>query len=71
VRPTAPRPKLQFTGDTGYAAEFDRALGSERLDWGTSFWNDMSDDGEVPSDEYVESFVEGARDVWNEVSEKL
>jgi hypothetical protein len=33
-----------------HAAEFERALGSERLDWGTSFWNDMSDDGEVPLD---------------------
>ena len=58
--------KLRLTGH-GYAGQVDHALGIS--DYNESLWFDGT--GETPSDEYVEAFVEGAKDVWREVADKI
>lgn len=46
---------------------FDRLLGLD--DRADSFWTDW--DPKKPSDPYVQAFVEGAGEVWSEVSDRL
>jgi hypothetical protein len=62
---------LEFDGTSGgYSFQFDQAVGKDASNWRESFWNvDASSD--VPSNQYVEAFVEGARDVWKEIAEKI
>jgi hypothetical protein len=62
---------LQFYGHEECAYQLDQALGFKPGD-GDSFWID-EDTGRIsrPSDEYVQGYVEGARDVWDEVKDKL
>src|SRR5262245_60363687 len=58
---------LTLTGRS-FAEQVDRALGIP--DWGESVWFD----GYVknnPSDEYVEAWIEGVKDVWREVADKI
>ena len=64
--------KLEFSDLTSsnYAHQFDCALGPEPSRWEESFWFEP-DGGSIPSDEYVEAFAEGAKDVWEEVADNL
>jgi hypothetical protein len=60
--------RLELSGSS-YAIQVDSALGRESQQWEESFW--FEPEGSVPADEYVEAFVEGAKDVWDDVSDKL
>jgi hypothetical protein len=55
---------------SSYGALLDKALGNTDLSYDRSFWQD-SEDWSIPSNEYVEAFVKGAKDVWNEVADKI
>ena len=61
---------LEFINRAGsYAAQFQRvyANGDDSVD---DFWNDGTSDYS-PSDEYVEAYVEGVKDIWNEIADKI
>lgn len=61
---------LQFHDGDEYAAQFNRTINPS--DYQTeSFWQDMSDDGTGPTEEYVAGFVAAAKEVWQEVADKL
>jgi len=68
--------RLKFTG-RGYWKQFDEATFEEESgDWGGYFSDRYGErPGEepvpMPPDEFVEAFVEGARDVWHEVADKI
>ena len=50
----------------------DEALGNEALTLGEGFWGELQDELKAePSDDYVEAFVEGVQEVWEEVVDKL
>jgi hypothetical protein len=52
-----------------YARYADHALGIDPTEEGDSFWFDP--EGSPTPDEYVEAFVKGAREVWDQVEDKL
>ena len=56
-----------------YGIELDKALGNTEVRYEESFWQDGDPDRiwSIPPDKYVEAFVEGAREVWDEVEDKL
>ena len=58
---------LDLSEETDCAVLMDKALGNTSLNRDKSFWQD----GDLPSDEYVEAFVDGARDVWDQVADKI
>jgi hypothetical protein len=62
---------LDFTDETNYAALVDKALGNTDLRMDESFWQSGDEVWTTPSNEYVEAFVDGAIDVWNEVEDKI
>jgi hypothetical protein len=55
-----------MTGEGLYCHQLDRAL--KKPNWDRGDWYEGSGN---PSDEYVEAFVEGAKDVWREVADKI
>jgi post-segregation antitoxin (ccd killing protein) len=57
-------------GEGRYASQVDVALGNSGNDWGDSFWNDGAY-AEPPTEEYVEAFVEGATEVWEQVKDQI
>ncbi len=62
--------KLELKGDD-FAPQFDRALGPTE-DRHDSFWYDPTlDDYLPPSDEYVQAYLDGCHDIWNEVEKQL
>jgi hypothetical protein len=62
---------LDLTNETDYAALVDKALGNIDLHWDDSFWQDGDDVRRLPSNEYVQGFVDGALDVWSQVADKI
>ena len=63
--------KIRFgQTDAPYWRVADQALGIDESNRDDSFWFDH-DTGEFPSDEYVQAFVEGATEVWEQVSSKI
>jgi len=60
---------LELEGEH-FASQVDRALGNSGTQWGDSFWND-GEMNTAPSDDYVEAFVEGCKDIWNEIADKV
>jgi hypothetical protein len=49
---------------------FDRQIGTDGTRPEDSFWFEPGENW-IPSDEYVTAFVEGAKEVWDEVAPKL
>ena len=62
---------LVLTNETNYAVLMDKALGNTNLDRDESFWQDGDEVFQLPSNEYVEAFVDGACDVWDQVADKI
>lgn len=62
---------LDFTGETNYAVLMDKTLGNTDLNRDESFWQDGDEVWRLPSNEYVEAFVDGACDVWEQVADKI
>lgn len=62
--------EIELSGEH-FALQFDRAF-DPNFDGNPqdSFWFEP-DEAWPPSDEYVEAFVEGAKDVWDEVADEL
>ena len=57
-------------GGSDCARQLDQALGNSSGNWRDSFWVDLGA-ARWPSDSYVEAFVDGANDIWNEVADKI
>ena len=62
---------LDLTDEANYAVQMDKALGNTGLNRDESFWADGDEVWKLPSNEYVEAFVDGACDVWDQVADKI
>lgn len=59
-----------FGGRDDLAVAFDELLGNTAHDPDECFW--QGPDGlEFPTNEYVEAYVQGAKDIWAEVADKI
>jgi hypothetical protein len=60
--------------NTNLAAELDKAIGCEvdpRNPEESLWYNTDAEKLEYPSDEYVSAFIDGAREVWEEVKDRV
>jgi hypothetical protein len=58
-------------GDGRQTEVASKALGNTELRWDDSFWQDGDDMQRLPSNEYVQGFVDGALNVWDQVADKI